>query len=177
MSCTACELHQYRTQVVPGHGNIEARIAYIGEAPGAVEDREGKPFLGPAGQHLRKLTAIVGLDPNDIWWDNVLNCRPPNNNFRGYPDSVVKCPKLWLLPILDSLPNLRVIVVFGANAGGATWFPGKKAGEMANLARVLPDGKIVVGSYHPSYAIRGVAGIDDSIKQSLARAFSYAYLR
>jgi DNA polymerase len=77
--CTRCPLHQGRTNAVFGAGNADAELMFIGEAPGASEDRLGLPFVGAAGKLLDKLLAEIGMDRKDVWIGNVLRCRPPDN--------------------------------------------------------------------------------------------------
>ena len=77
--CTACPLAQGRTQTVPGDGDPNAEILFIGEAPGFHEDRQGRPFVGQAGRLLDQLLAEIGLTRADVFVANLLKCRPPNN--------------------------------------------------------------------------------------------------
>ncbi|MGB5247146.1 MAG: uracil-DNA glycosylase, partial [Woeseia sp.] len=78
-SCTACSLHETRTQTVFGVGQETADLMIIGEAPGAEEDRRGEPFVGRAGQLLDEMLRAIGLDRNTVFIANVLKCRPPGN--------------------------------------------------------------------------------------------------
>ena len=78
-NCQACELHQSRTQVVFGVGNRQADLLVIGEAPGADEDRQGEPFVGPAGQLLNQMLFAIGLHREQVFISNILKCRPPGN--------------------------------------------------------------------------------------------------
>lgn len=78
-ACVACPLHSTRTQAVPGHGPVTARVMALGEAPGEKEDLEGRPFVGAAGKVLTKLLEGVGLSRDDIFITNTLKCRPPGN--------------------------------------------------------------------------------------------------
>ena len=176
LTCTACRLHATRTQVVPGHGNYDATIAAVGEAPGRQEDEHGGPFWweAPAGAKLDYLLSRVGLSRAEVWLDNVVHCRPPDNDLRRFPDAQATCPELWLTPTLDGMPNLRVVVTLGATAG-VLWFPGKRAGEMATLARSIGR-YVVVGAYHPAFASREGEWVDESILKSLRRAVTYANL-
>ena len=77
--CTRCPLHQTRTQVVFGSGNADAELMFVGEAPGAHEDRMGLPFVGQAGKLLDKLLGEIGMERGDVFVCNVLRCRPPDN--------------------------------------------------------------------------------------------------
>jgi DNA polymerase len=78
-TCEGCALHQTRTNVVFGAGNADAELMFIGEAPGANEDRMGLPFVGQAGKLLDKLLGEIGLERRDVFVANVLKCRPPDN--------------------------------------------------------------------------------------------------
>jgi DNA polymerase len=77
--CVRCQLHQTRTTVVFGAGNADAELMFVGEAPGASEDRMGLPFVGQAGKLLDKLLAEIGMERKDVFICNVLKCRPPDN--------------------------------------------------------------------------------------------------
>jgi uracil-DNA glycosylase len=77
--CTKCPLAETRTKVVFGSGNADADLMFIGEAPGAEEDRQGLPFVGRAGALLTDLLGEIGLSRDDVWISNVLRCRPPGN--------------------------------------------------------------------------------------------------
>ena len=79
MSCTRCPLHATRTQAVPGSGNPNAQVIFVGEAPGYHEDRMGVPFVGQAGKLLDQLLEGIGLARDDVFIANVLKCRPPEN--------------------------------------------------------------------------------------------------
>ena len=78
-ACHACPLAQGRTQIVFGDGNPDARVLFVGEAPGKNEDLQGIPFVGAAGQSLNRLLGIAGLERQDVFIANVLKCRPPGN--------------------------------------------------------------------------------------------------
>ncbi len=77
--CTACPLHQTRTNCVFGAGNPDAALMFIGEAPGEQEDLSGKPFVGRAGQLLDRFLFAVDIDRKDVYIANILKCRPPHN--------------------------------------------------------------------------------------------------
>ncbi|MHB2016363.1 MAG: uracil-DNA glycosylase [Candidatus Xenobia bacterium] len=78
-ACTRCRLCNTRTQAVPGFGDVKARLMFVGEAPGATEDRDGVPFVGAAGQFLTELLTSIGIAREEVFIANVLKCRPPNN--------------------------------------------------------------------------------------------------
>jgi DNA polymerase len=88
--CTRCPLHQTRSTVVFGSGNADAGLMFIGEAPGAHEDRMGLPFVGQAGKLLDKLLGEIGMERKDVWVCNVLKCRPPNNR-DPHPKEIESC--------------------------------------------------------------------------------------
>src|SRR5579872_1234121 len=79
INCQACDLHKTRTQTVFGTGNRQADMMFIGEAPGAEEDRQGKPFVGRAGQLLTEMLRAIGLSRDEVYIANILKSRPPGN--------------------------------------------------------------------------------------------------
>ena len=89
-ACVRCPLHQTRTNVVFGAGNANADLMFIGEAPGANEDRLGLPFVGQAGKLLDKLLEEIGLARAEVWICNVLKCRPPDNR-DPHPNEIAAC--------------------------------------------------------------------------------------
>jgi DNA polymerase len=88
--CVRCPLHQARTTVVFGNGNADAELMFIGEAPGANEDRMGLPFVGQAGKLLDRLLEEIGMMRTDVFVCNVLKCRPPDNR-DPHPNEIVAC--------------------------------------------------------------------------------------
>ena len=192
LGCTSCSLHLTRTQVVPGHGNVNASIAFVAEAPGYDEDQQGEPLVGAAGRRFDRQLEAAGLKREDVWLDNAVHCRPPGNKLRNYPDALARCPDLWLYKALYALPKLKVVVAMGATAGGI-WFPGVKATELSTLARTfLPTAAafggslplshllrayVAVGSFHPAAAVYQGGGwnhIDESIATSMMNALDYS---
>lgn len=101
LNCRKCPLHKTRKNPVPGEGNPQAKIMFIGEAPGYWEDVKGKPFVGAAGKFLDTLIAILNLSRKDIFITNVLKCRPPRNR-EPSPNEVQQCT-----PYLDK--QIRII--------------------------------------------------------------------
>jgi uracil-DNA glycosylase len=88
--CRRCPLHQTRTTVVFGAGNADAELMFVGEAPGANEDRMGLPFVGQAGKLLDTLLGEIGMQRKDVWVCNVLKCRPPQNR-DPHPNEIAAC--------------------------------------------------------------------------------------
>ncbi|MBS1890950.1 MAG: uracil-DNA glycosylase, partial [Actinobacteria bacterium] len=88
--CTRCPLHETRTKAVFGAGNADADLMFVGEAPGAEEDRQGLPFVGRAGQLLNELLVEIGLSRDEVFICNVLKSRPPNNR-DPQPTEIAAC--------------------------------------------------------------------------------------
>jgi DNA polymerase len=88
--CVRCPLHRTRTNVVFGAGNADADLMFVGEAPGANEDRLGLPFVGQAGKLLDKLLGEIGMARPEVWVCNVLKCRPPDNR-DPHPNEIAAC--------------------------------------------------------------------------------------
>ena len=88
--CTRCPLHTTRTTVVLGSGNADADLMFVGEAPGANEDRVGLPFVGQAGKLLDKLLQEIGMEREDVFICNTLKCRPPDNR-DPHPKEIEAC--------------------------------------------------------------------------------------
>jgi len=94
-NCTKCPLHETRTKAVFGAGNADADLMFVGEAPGAEEDKQGLPFVGRAGQLLNQMLEEIGLSREDVFICNVLKSRPPNNR-DPMPEEIAACePYLW----------------------------------------------------------------------------------
>jgi len=93
--CTRCKLHTTRRQIVFGVGNPNARLVFVGEAPGADEDAQGEPFVGRAGQLLTKIIEAMGMRREDVYICNIIKCRPPNNR-TPEADEIVACQPFLL---------------------------------------------------------------------------------
>lgn len=155
-ACIACdELAASRTTVVVGEAPPGARLALVGEAPGAQEDAAGRPFVGRAGALLDTLLAEVGVRRADVAVLNVLKCRPPGNRVPR-PAEVANC-RAWLSAQLDLVAPV-VSVALGLSA--TRWFLGRPTTLGAVRGRVHQvGGRQVVPTYHPSAALRfGPAG-------------------
>ena len=146
--CTSCGLCEGRTTVVPGEGPQNPKIMFIGEGPGFHEDRQGRPFVGPAGKFLEELLAAIDMERQDVYITNIIKCRPPGNR-DPLPEEVESC-RPWLdeqINLLD--PDL--IVTLGRHSM-ARFFPGEAIGKMHGTARSI-DGRLVFAMYHPAAAL------------------------
>lgn len=158
-SCTDCHLHQSRTNAVPGEGSPQARLMFIGEGPGFHEDRQGRPFVGPAGQFLNELLASVGLKREDVFITNMVKCRPANNR-DPYPGEIAACGKY--LDEQIRLINPQVIVPLGRHAL-AKWFPRDSISKVRARPRRV-GGNTIFPLYHPAAALHN-QGLRQTIEQ------------
>jgi DNA polymerase len=144
-TCRLCPLCRSRHQAVPGEGNENATVMLIGEGPGYHEDREGRPFIGPAGQFLEELLGLAGLRRSDVYITNVVKCRPPNNR-DPLPVEIDACA-----PYLDrqiAAINPKVIITLGR-------FSMAKFVNETSISRIHgqvwpQEGRVVVTMYHPA---------------------------
>lgn len=159
-SCQACGLCQGRQRAVPGMGNRQARWMIVGEAPGEQEDKQGLPFVGPAGQLLDAMLAAMGLTREaDVYIANVIKCRPPHNR-NPEPAEVAQCRPYLQRQIELVQPDLILALGrFAAQTLLAGVVPdvdklplGKLRGQVYRV-----DGRPVVVSYHPAYLLRSPA--------------------
>lgn len=146
--CQDCALAKNRTQVVPGEGPQNAQILFIGEAPGWHEDKQGRPFVGPAGKFLDELLSIIGLKRDDVYIANVIKCRPPNNR-DPLPPEIDAC-KRWLDWQIE-LIKPKIIVTLGRYSM-ARYFPGQYIGKIHGTFK-KQDGVIYFAMYHPAAAL------------------------
>lgn len=151
VACEACRLCQTRTQAVPGEGNPDARIVFVGEGPGADEDRSGRPFVGRAGQLLDDIiTKGMKLQRSDVWIGNVVKCRPPENRV-PQPDEVAACTP-YLQRQLEIIQP-AVICALGATAARHLLDTDLSMARMrrgSHQWRGIP----VIPTYHPAYLLR-----------------------
>ncbi len=152
-ACTRCRLSQGRRSVVFGSGDPAAELMFIGEGPGAEEDRQGLPFVGPAGELLTRIIGAMGLTRDQVYIANVVKCRPPGNR-DPEPDEVEACSD-YLARQID-LIRPRVIVILG------------RVAAQSLLGNDLPIGRLrgqwyeVRGvparvTYHPAALLRNSA--------------------
>jgi len=164
-SCTACKLAETRTKVVFGVGNPEARVMFVGEAPGANEDLQGEPFVGRAGQLLDKMLLAAGFSRyENIYIANMAKCRPPQNRDPA-ADEVGACIDFLRAQVKIIKP--LVIVCLGRVAAQAIISPDfkvtKQHGEF-----IEKNGTLMMGTYHPAALLRFSANKPDAFADLLA---------
>jgi len=148
--CELCCLSEGRTRVVVGEGNIACRLMFVGEGPGADEDRQGRPFVGRAGVLLTKIIDAMGLVRGDVYITNVVKCRPPGNRVPE-PDEIVAC-----LPYLERQVAViapEVICTLGNVATQTVTGERRPISEMRGKTYEY-RGISVIPTYHPAACLR-----------------------
>jgi uracil-DNA glycosylase len=149
--CRRCaELAARRTHTVFGAGNPQPRLCFLGEAPGADEDRQGEPFVGAAGQLLTKILAACSLTRDDVFILNVLKCRPPGNR-NPLPDEVANCRMFFERQLEILQPEF--ICCLGAVAAQTLLRSTRPVGQLRGKFHDYRGSRVVV-TYHPSYLLR-----------------------
>jgi len=146
--CQLCEIARHRTKTVPGEGAEDAEIMFIGEAPGWHEDQQGRPFVGPAGQYLDQLLALIGLKRQQVYIANVIKCRPMGNR-DPLPSEILNCRK-WLERQIEVIQP-KMIVTLGRYSM-AMFFPGKSISKIHGTAQKR-DNVVYYAMYHPAAAL------------------------
>jgi DNA polymerase len=153
-NCKKCPLHSNRTNAVFGEGPYDAPVFIIGEAPGAREDMEGRPFVGRAGKLLDELLEKNGLSRKDnVFIGNIVKCRPPDNRVPGKKE-VNSC-----FPYLEkqiTLINPQILVLLGATALNSFLGKDKKISELRGTWSEI-NGRLLFVAYHPAAALRNPA--------------------
>lgn len=185
--CRRCPLARTRKSIVFGVGSPTASVMFVGEAPGADEDRQGEPFVGRAGQRLDAWLTDLGIARADVYIANVLKCRPPNNR-DPRPEEVSKCSPFLKAQIRAIGP--KVIVALGRHAGMLLSRREDLSLRAMRTARLTYDasgpkdapgsGRIpLIVTYHPAYVLRQEGDGDaskatDLVMTDLRRALSMA---
>jgi DNA polymerase len=154
--CRKCQLGSIRKHPVPGEGHPRARIMFVGEAPGADEDAQGRPFVGRAGQLLDKIIAACGLQREEVFIGNILKCRPPENR-EPRPDEIINC-----LPYLQrqiEAINPDVIVALGGHAAKTLLNTVKPISQLRGQFQEYYGGigrppVKLMATFHPAYLLR-----------------------
>jgi DNA polymerase len=150
IACTCCPLYRTRTRHVFGDGSAQARLVFVGEAPGRDEDLQGKPFVGAAGQLLTKMITAMGLRRDEVYICNVLKDRPPNNRI-PQPEEIEACRPF----LLEQLAIIRpaVICTLGSIAAKTLLGPSlsitKSRGQRHEFQEIP-----VIPTFHPAYLLR-----------------------
>lgn len=150
--CQKCVLHESRSQTVFGAGNKDADWLIIGEAPGDEEDRQGEPFVGPAGELLAEMLFAAGLQREDVYIANILKCRPPAN--RDPLPAEVACCQAYLQQQI-TLMQPQLIFAVGRIAAHNLLQKKDKLGDLRGKVHHYGETNIpVIVTYHPAYLLR-----------------------
>ena len=166
--CTRCKLHKTRTNIVFGVGSPEARLMFVGEAPGEDEDLQGYPFVGKAGQLLTKMIEAMGLGREDVYICNTVKCRPPNNR-NPEPDELLACEPFLKGQLGAVKPE--VIVTLGKFAAQALLREQTPITRLRGQWREY-EGIPVMPTFHPAYLLRSPAEkgkVWEDLKQVMKR--------
>ncbi len=148
--CQACALGSTRRRFVFGEGPPDAELMFVGEGPGAEDDRAGRPFLGDAGELLTRIVKSMGLQRGDVFIANVVKCHPSNGR-APLPDEIASCSPILAKQVEIVKP--KVIVALGPTA--LRFFKGPEASIMRSRGRFFPwRGIPVMPTYHPAYVLR-----------------------
>jgi uracil-DNA glycosylase family 4 len=166
-TCTRCALAAGRTQVVFGMGDPHADLLFIGEGPGAEEDRQGLPFVGRSGQLLdRLMVEEIGITREHAYIANVVKCRPPGNR-DPLPPEITACR-----PYLERQIELigpKVVVTLGKFAGQLLL--DSKVGITKLRGQQYPFGDaVLIPTLHPAYALRGGGEVEAQMRADFVRA-------
>jgi uracil-DNA glycosylase family 4 len=148
--CQRCRLKDERKQIVFGVGNAEADLVFVGEAPGADEDRVGEPFVGAAGQLLTKMIEAMGFGRDDVYICNVIKCRPPGNR-NPEPDEVAACEPFLKKQLAALRP--RMIVTLGKFAAHCLLRVDTPITRLRGNFRSY-EGIQLMPTYHPAFLLR-----------------------
>ncbi|MCX8083597.1 MAG: uracil-DNA glycosylase [Calditerrivibrio sp.] len=152
-SCHKCILGKSRKNTVPGEGNLNAVLMFVGEGPGADEDEQGRPFVGKAGQLLTKMIEAMGYKRDEVYIANIVKCRPPNNR-APFDEEAFACINFLKRQIDIVCP--KIIVCLGSTATKYLLNIDKRIslirGEFQDY-----NGILVMPTFHPSYLLRNPA--------------------
>lgn len=148
--CRRCSLAQSRTRLVFGSGNEQARLVFVGEAPGADEDRQGEPFVGEAGQILTRLIEAMGLTRAQVYICNVLKCRPPANR-NPHKDEIAVCSPFLQQQLKIIKPE--VIVALGTFAAQTLLDTKEPISRLRGTFHTC-QGIALMPTFHPSFLLR-----------------------
>jgi len=152
VACKLCDLHKTRTNIVFGVGNENAKIMFIGEAPGANEDLKGEPFVGRAGMLLNSMLRSIGLERTDVYIANILKCRPPGNR-DPLPQEVKLCTPYLQQQI--ALIQPKILIAVGRIAAQFLLNTMESMSKLRGNTYQYGEQKIpLIVTYHPAYLLR-----------------------
>ena len=154
--CEKCKLCETRTKAVPGKGNFDADVIFVGEAPGRNEDMHGEPFVGAAGKRLDMILEDTGIDREDVYITNIVKCRPPKNRVPSKKEEEA-CNDFIKQEI--EIINPKIICVMGNTAYG-TLLDGKEITK--NHGKIVEkDGRKFFVTFHPAATIYNQKLVDE----------------
>lgn len=148
--CRRCKLHPYRTQIVFGTGSPQAKLVFIGEAPGRDEDFQGEPFVGQAGQLLNKIIQAIQLRREEVYIANIIKCRPPENR-NPEPDEIAACEPFLIKQLQVIRP--RLICALGTFAAQTLLKSEEKISSLRGKFHEY-QGIPLMPTYHPAFLLR-----------------------
>lgn len=166
--CQRCKLHSGRNKIVFGQGNPRADLVFVGEGPGAEEDRQGEAFVGKAGELLTKMIGAMGYSRDEVYICNIIKCRPPRNR-DPQPDEVAACEP-FLIRQLDVLQP-KVIVCLGKYAA-QTLLNTKSPISRLRGSWASYQGIDLMPTFHPAYLLRNSSAkrpVWDDLKEVMRR--------
>jgi DNA polymerase len=163
--CKLCRLHQGRTKAVPGEGTSATEVVFVGDPPGFNEDKQGRPFVGPAGSLLDELLASVGWSREEVFITNIVKCRPPGNR-DPEPDEIAACGPFLERQLAVLEPAL--VVTLGRFSMGR-FRPGARISQAHGTFTQADQASAAAGAmtfsmYHPAAALH-----QGSLKETLFR--------
>jgi uracil-DNA glycosylase family 4 len=150
IACRACPLANGRTHAVPGEGDYNAVVMFVGEGPGFEEDRQSRPFVGASGRFLTEILQANGIRRQDVYITNVVKCRPPENR-DPLPDELEACSAY--LDRQVELINPRIIVTLG-RFSMRRWFGDVGITRVHGQIRNIGHGRVALAMFHPAAALR-----------------------
>ena len=149
-ACLKCPLSTGRTHAVPGEGDYDTVVMFVGEGPGFDEDRQGRPFIGRSGQFLTESLNKIGIKRESVYITNVVKCRPPDNR-DPLPNELEACAAY--LDQQVELINPRIIVTLG-RFSMRRWFPNGSITRIHGQIRNIGRGRVALAMFHPAAALR-----------------------
>ncbi|WP_437673800.1 uracil-DNA glycosylase [Sorangium sp. So ce131] len=150
-TCQKCALHEGRTQTVFSRGNPLSEVVFVGEGPGAEEDLQGEPFVGPAGQLLDRMIAAMGYHRDEVYICNIVKCRPPKNR-KPEPAEMAACSPYLAAQLTLTKP--KVIVALGATAVQGLIGTTEGITKLRGTWKLYKGSIPIMPTFHPAYLLR-----------------------